>query len=75
MAVKYVHEKYGVNHVAAACAIDRAAFPTLLQYWKLPVQMGGVTELVANAMVMKGEKERDTDLRGNPLGEYLEVEV
>jgi hypothetical protein len=37
--------------------------------------MGGVTELVANAMVMKGESERDTDLRGNPLGEYLEVEV
>ncbi|MBO8181877.1 MAG: (Fe-S)-binding protein [Archaeoglobus sp.] len=75
MAVKYVHEKYGVNHLTAACAIDRAAFPTLLKFWRLPVQMGGITELVANAMIMKGEKERDTDLRGNPLGEYLEVEI
>jgi len=75
MAIKYVHEKYGVNHLTAACAIDRAAFPTLLKYWRLPVQMGGITELVANAMVMEGEIERDTDLRGNPLGEYLEVEI
>jgi len=67
MAVKYVHEKYGVNVMANICAIDKAAFPALLKYWKLPVEVAGVGEFLGNALIMKGEKEREADLRGNPL--------
>ncbi len=63
MAVKYVHEKYGVNMLANICAIDRAALPTLMQYWVPEVDVCGVHELVGNALVMKGEKERTQDLR------------
>jgi Fe-S oxidoreductase len=66
-AVKYVHEKYGVNMLAAICAIDRAALPPLMDYWVPGVRVCGVHELVGNALVMKGEKERTTDLRGDPL--------
>jgi Fe-S oxidoreductase len=66
-AVKYVHEKFGVNMVACICAIDRAALPTALEYWVPGVGVTGVHELVGNALVMQGEKERTTDLRGEPL--------
>ena len=66
-AVKYVHEKFGVNMVACICAIDRAALPTALEYWVPGVEVTGVHELVGNALVMQGEKERTTDLRGEPL--------
>jgi len=31
------------------------------------VEVTGVHEMVANALVMKGEKERTADLRGEPL--------
>ena len=66
-AVKYVHEKHGVNRVACICAIDRATLPPLFEYWVPEVGVTGVHELVANALVMKGEKDRTTDLRGEPL--------
>jgi len=66
-AVKYVHEKYGVNLLACICAIDKASFPPLLEYWVPGVEVAGVHELVGNALVMTGEKERTTDLRGEPL--------
>ncbi len=66
-AVKYVHEKHGVNMLACVCAIDRAVFPPLMDYWVPGVQVTGMTELVANALIMPGEKERETDLRGEPL--------
>jgi Fe-S oxidoreductase len=66
-AVKYVHEKHGVNMLACVCAIDRAALPALMEYWVPEVNVTGVTELVANAMILPGEKERETDLRGEPL--------
>jgi Fe-S oxidoreductase len=66
-AVKYVHEKFGVNMVACVCAIDRAALPTSMDYWVPGVGVTGVTELVANALIMPGEHERTTDLRGEPL--------
>ncbi|MDI6815056.1 MAG: (Fe-S)-binding protein [Dehalococcoidales bacterium] len=71
-AVKYVHEKYGVNLLACICAIDKASFPPLLEYWVPGVEVGGIHELVGNALVMKGEKERTTDLRGEPLTETEE---
>jgi Fe-S oxidoreductase len=66
-AVKYVHERHGVNRVACICAIDRATLPPLFEYWVPGVGVTGVHELLANALVMKGEKERTTDLRGDPL--------
>ena len=66
-AVKYVQEEHGVNLLACICAIDKAAFPSLLEYWAPGVEVGGVHELVGNALVMDGEKERTTDLRDEPL--------
>jgi hypothetical protein len=66
-AVKYVHKKYGVNMLACICAIDRAAFPALMEYWVPEVDVTGLTELVANALIVPGEKERETDLRAEPL--------
>ncbi len=63
-AVKYVHEELGVNLMSCICAIDKASFPPLFEYWVPGVEVGGVHELVGNALVMKGEKERTTDLRG-----------
>ena len=75
-AVKYVQGEYGVNLLACICAIDKAAFPPLLEYWAPGVEVGGVHELVGNALVMEGEKERTTDLRGESLvGEEGKADV
>jgi Fe-S oxidoreductase len=65
-AVKYVHEKHGVNLLTCICAIDKATLPPLLEYWVPGVEVAGIHELVGNALVMKGENERATDLRGTP---------
>jgi Fe-S oxidoreductase len=62
-AVKYVNERYGVNMLANICPIDRATLSTLMEYWVPGVGVTGVHELVGNALVMKGEKERTIDLR------------
>ncbi len=66
-AVQYVHDKHDVNTLACICAIDRAALTTLMNYWVPDVTVYGVHELVANALVMKGEKKRTTDLRQMPI--------
>ena len=66
-AVRWVHEKYGVNHLGCICALDRATLPTLLQYWVPEVDVTGITELVGNALVFDGEMERTTDLRDRDL--------
>lgn len=67
-AVKYVHDKHGVNRLLCICAIDKATLPTLLDYWGLEdVKVAGIHELVGNALVMRGEKKRTVDLRGEPL--------
>ncbi|KJR46606.1 Sulfite reduction-associated complex DsrMKJOP protein DsrK [Desulfosporosinus sp. I2] len=66
-AVKYVKEKHGVNMLANICAVDRAALPALMDYWNPGVGVTGVTELVGNALIMKGEKERTTNLRFEDL--------
>ena len=71
-AVKYVHQKHGANLLACICAIDKAAFPTLLEYWVPGVEVAGIHELVGSALVMEGERERTTDLRGVPLTETEE---
>ncbi len=67
-AVRHVREKHGVNRMACMCAIDRATLHSLMEYWVPEVHITGVHELVANALVMKGEKKRELDLRGEPLG-------
>jgi hypothetical protein len=56
-----------VNLLTCICAIDRATLPPLLEYWVPGVEVAGVHELVGNALVLKGEKERTTNLRGEPL--------
>jgi len=66
-AVKYVKERHGVNMLACICAIDKAALPPLLEYWVPGVGVCGVHELLGNALVMAGEQERTTNLRGEPL--------
>lgn len=68
-AVKYVKEKHGVNMLACICAIDKATLPTLMDYWVGGVGVCGVHELLGNALVMRGEKARETNLRGEPLRE------
>jgi Fe-S oxidoreductase len=66
-AVKYVKEKHGVNRLSCICAIDRAVLGPLMEYWVPGVEVTGLHELVGNALVMKGEKARETDLRGAPM--------
>jgi Fe-S oxidoreductase len=66
-AVKFVHEQFGVNMLACICAIDRAALPALMNYYCPEVNVTGLHELVANALILPGETERTTDLRGEPL--------
>ena len=66
-AVKHVQKEYGVNLLACICAIDKATLPPLLEYWVPGVEVGGVHELVGNALLVRGEKERTTNLRGEPL--------
>jgi Fe-S oxidoreductase len=66
-AVRYVHEKHGVNMLANICAIDRATLTTAMDYWVPGVGVTGVHEMVANALIMKGEKERTLDIRSEPL--------
>jgi hypothetical protein len=66
-AVKYVHEKYGVNTLATICAVDRAALPDLMNYWVPGVEVIGLHEMVANALILPGEQEREMDLRMEPL--------
>jgi hypothetical protein len=48
------------------CAIDKAVLTTLMEYWNPTVGVGGIHELVGNALIMEGEK-RETDYRGEPL--------
>ena len=66
-AVKFVHEKHGVNMLSCICAIDRATLPPLMDYWVPEVDVCAIHELVGNALIMKGEKERTEDLRLDPL--------
>ena len=58
-AVKYVHDKHGVNMLGCVCAIDRATLTTLMNYWVPEVQVAGLSELVGNALVIEGEQRQD----------------
>ncbi len=66
-AVKHVRDEHGVNRLAAMCAIDRATLVTVCDYWAPGVEVTGVTEMVANAMILEGQNERKTDLRLDPI--------
>ncbi len=77
-AVKYVHERFGVNMLACICAIDRAVLSASMSYWVPEVKVTGVSELVGNALIMEGENERSVDLRGEPIpgrGEEVSEDV
>jgi len=73
-AVQYVANKHDVNMLACICAIDRAVLTASMNYWVPGVGVTGVHELVGNALVMEGETERTTDLRGEPLAGMEESE-
>jgi Fe-S oxidoreductase len=66
-AVKYVADKHGVNTLSCVCAIDRATLSVLMNYWVPGVEVSGLHEFVGNALIMDGEKERELDLREEPL--------
>ena len=66
-AVRHVRDHHDVNLLTCICAIDRATLPPLCEYWAPGVDVAGVHELVGNALVMEGEPERTTNLRGEPL--------
>jgi Fe-S oxidoreductase len=73
-AVRYVHDKDGVNTLLCICAIDKATLAPLMEYWVPEVEVAGIHEMVGNALIMKGEK-RTTDLRGEPLPGLVEKEA
>ncbi|MBM9519935.1 (Fe-S)-binding protein [Desulforhopalus vacuolatus] len=58
-AVKHVVDQHAVNTLACICAIDRATLTSLVDYWTPGVTVCGLTELVANALVQKGENRVD----------------
>jgi hypothetical protein len=53
--------------LACICAIDRAVLPDLMEYWVPEVDVTGIHEMVANALNLPGQNQRNTDLRGEPL--------
>jgi Fe-S oxidoreductase len=66
-AVAQVRDAYGVNTLVTICAIDRATLTTVCDYWAPGVRVAGLHELVANALVMNGEKPRTFNLRHEPI--------
>ena len=68
-ALRYVQQKNDVNWLTCICALDRAVLPTVANYWAPGVTVSGLHELVANALVMKGEIPRTMDLRQEDLPE------
>ncbi len=66
-AVKYVADKWGTNILLCICAIDKATLPALMDFWVPGTEVGGIHEMVGNALIVEGEEKRTTDLRGTPL--------
>ncbi|MBF0495060.1 MAG: (Fe-S)-binding protein [Deltaproteobacteria bacterium] len=71
-AVKHVHDKHGVNCLGCICAIDRAVLTASMDFWVPGVRVAGLHELVANALVLEGENERTTNLRGEEIADLME---
>jgi hypothetical protein len=74
-AVQYVRDKHDVNTLACICAIDKAVLTVLMEYWVPDVRVAGIHEFIGNALVMKGEKTRTKNLRGEPLPGVTEEEA
>ena len=56
-ALHEVVEEYGVNYLAAICAICKSQFSKVLPYYKHPMNMiGSVHGLVSNAIVLGGKE-------------------
>ena len=72
-AVQFVKDKFGVNVLTCICAIDKANLVGLMEYWVPGVEVAGIHEFVGNALVIDGENERTTDLRGEPMKVKEEV--
>jgi Fe-S oxidoreductase len=68
-ALKHVVDKHGVNLMACICAIDKATLSGLVDYWVPGTEIGGVHELLGNALILDGEPERTQNMRGEPLKE------
>jgi Fe-S oxidoreductase len=68
-ALKSVTEKHGVNLMATICAIDKATLSSVVEYWNPGIEIGGVHEMLGNALILDGEPERTQNLRGEPLKE------
>jgi hypothetical protein len=68
-ALKSVVDKHGVNLMACICAIDKATLSGLVDYWVPGTEIGGVHELLGNALILDGEPERTQNMRGEPLKE------
>jgi Fe-S oxidoreductase len=68
-ALKHVVDKHGVNLMTCICAIDKATLSSLVDYWVPGIEIGGVHELLGNALILDGEPERTQNLRGEPLKE------
>lgn len=66
-AVMHVRKKHDVNRLLCMCAIDRATLSAMMEYWVPEVSVGGIHELVANALILDGEKTRTKDMRGDPF--------
>lgn len=50
-AVRHVVEKHGVNTLSTICAICKAGLPEAMKYWKVPVEVVGVVELLGNSLM------------------------
>jgi hypothetical protein len=66
-AVRYVRDHDNANILLCMCAIDKATLPAVCDFWAPGVQVGGVHEMLGNALILTGGEERKTDLRGQPL--------
>jgi Fe-S oxidoreductase len=57
LALKQVVEEYGVNYMAAICAICKSQFTKVLPYYKFPMDMiGSVHGLVSTAIQLGGKE-------------------
>ena len=66
-AAKWAQKTHGSDLLTAICAIDRVALTASMNYWVPGMEVSGLHELVGNALVMDGEKNREEDLREEDL--------
>ena len=74
MAVKEVVESHNVNYLAAPCAIDKAQLPLVMQHYELPVQVGGIHDLVSKALILEGQEEFEAEQKAKAEAEAAAAE-